>query len=468
MLAYGFQAIRFRLALIVISCVVTAAAQTAERPLTQREQQLLDRVEKLEQRLAALEANAGHPAPQQQEVAKSESIQQPVLENPTAARKEKNQQPAIEQALGGTTINGYLDTYYSYNFNNPIGRDNLLRAYDVTSNSFSLNQVDLIVENAPDIEKGKRWGARLDLQFGQATQTLQGNRANELRPEVWRNVFQAYGTYVLPFGKGLTLDFGKWAGTLGVEGNYTKDQMNYSRAFLFQFLPFYHTGLRANYKVNDVLALNFWLVNGTQQTEPFNNFRDQNYGFNLHPVKALSWTFNYYFGQENPDIFFNPANPSAGLPALQGTPFRPIPNAPKGKLHIFNTYATWKATPRWTFAGETDYVIQRLQTTSAPARANTAALYAQYAWTPKLAFAARAEYLKDLGGLYSGTNQILHETTFTARYKAANGLMLFGEWRRDWSSRAYFLTDTLGNLKKEQNFATLGLVWWFGQKQGAW
>src|SRR5262245_2577323 len=32
-----------------------------------------------------------------------------------------------------------LDTYYSHNFNRPIGRVNLLRAYDVTSNNFSLN-----------------------------------------------------------------------------------------------------------------------------------------------------------------------------------------------------------------------------------------------------------------------------------------------------------------------------------------
>ena len=455
-----------------------AAQTTDQQPLTLREKQLLDRVEKLEQRLAVLEANANRTtvqpappqpmAPQQPEtVATAGSPTQP--EKSLAATKtNESDRSAMDRILGGTTINGNLDTYYSYNFNNPIGRVNLLRAYDVTSNAFSLNQLGLIVENAPDIEKGKRWGARFDLQFGPATQSTQGNPANELRPEVYRNIFQAYGTYIFPVGKGLKIDFGKWAGTLGVEGNYTKDQMNYSRGFVFQFLPFYHMGLRANYQVNDKLALNFWLVNGTQQTEPFNAFKDQNYGFNLQPIKSLNWTFNYYFGQENPDIYFNPANPSPGLPTLQGTPFRPIPNAPKGKLHIFNTYATWNATPKWTFAGETDYVIQRLETTSAPARANTGALYAQYALTPKLALAGRGEYLADKGGLYSGADQILRETTFTLRYTVANGLLAFTEWRRDWSNQPYFLTDTLGTLKKEQNFATLGLVWWFGQKQGAW
>ena len=64
-----------------------------------------------------------------------------------------------------------------------MGRVNLLRAYDVLSNEFSLNQADVVVEHAPDVTAGRRWGWRLDLQFGQATDTLQGNPANEPRPQ---------------------------------------------------------------------------------------------------------------------------------------------------------------------------------------------------------------------------------------------------------------------------------------------
>jgi hypothetical protein len=144
-------------------------------------------------------------------------------------------------SVAGTTINFLIDGYYSYNFNAPIGRVNRLRAYDVSSNSFSINQAGLVLENAPDPEKGKPWGARLDLQWGQATQTLQGNTANEPRPEIYRNLFQAYGTFIVPLGRGLKVDFGKWASSLGIEGNYTQDQMNYSRSYWFNFLPFYRS-----------------------------------------------------------------------------------------------------------------------------------------------------------------------------------------------------------------------------------
>jgi hypothetical protein len=111
--------------------------------------------------------------------------------------------------LHGTTVNLLLDGYYEYNFNAPIGRVNLLRSYDVSSNAFSLNQADLLLENAPDPSHGKRFGARLDLQYGQATETLQGNSVNEPRPDVYRAIFQAFGTYVIPVGRGLNVDFGK-------------------------------------------------------------------------------------------------------------------------------------------------------------------------------------------------------------------------------------------------------------------
>src|SRR4249920_371978 len=65
--------------------------------------------------------------------------------------------------LDGITFGVGFDGYYAWNINRPVGRINLLRAYDVSSNSFSLNQANVIVERAPDVEKGRRMGLRLDL-----------------------------------------------------------------------------------------------------------------------------------------------------------------------------------------------------------------------------------------------------------------------------------------------------------------
>ena len=384
---------------------------------------------------------------------------------------------AILNYFKTSTINVLVDGYYEYNFNNPIGRVNLLRAYDVSSNAFSLNQAAVVFERAADPEAGRRWGTRLDLQFGQATATLQGNPANEHRPDIYRNIFQAYGTYVLPVGSGLNVDFGKWASSLGYEGNYTKDQMNYSRSYWFNFLPFYHEGFRIRYQVNSEFGLNYWVINGNNQTEPTNGFKDEMFGFVVTPNKKLTWTTNYYFGQENPDAA--PATGCGPIPVQPGLCFTQITPAPDGKLNIFDSYVNWQATSKWTFALEGDYVIQRIWAdaapgkNSAPAHTWGGAGYAQYQLTPNQYLAARGEYLGDYGsyftgGLFSGVSEALKEVTLTYTYNVVDGLQVKTEWRRDWSNVPIFLTSTQNIYSKDQNTATLGLIWWFGRKQGAW
>lgn len=376
--------------------------------------------------------------------------------------------------LKGTTINAVFDGYYNYNFNNPVGRVNLLRAYDVLSNVFSLSQADLIVERAPDLTAGRRYGVRIDLQFGQATSTLQGNPANEPRPTIYRNIFQAYGTYVFPVGSGLTVDFGKWSSSLGIEGNYTQYQINYSRSYWFNFLPFYHMGVRANYKLNRWLAVNYWAVNGNNQTEPTNGYKDELFGLSITPTKNISWTLNYYLGQDHPD---RTVLDSCSLPVQPGLCFQKISPAPNGKTHIFDSYVTWQAKPKLTLALEGDYFIQRLWVnngpgqSSAPADVWGGAAYAKYQLTPRTYLAGRAEYLADNGGLFTGVTsniEALKEVTATYDFQLGEGFDMRWEYRRDMSNRPLFLTDQQNVYSTYQDTATLGVIWWLGRKQGPW
>jgi len=371
-----------------------------------------------------------------------------------------------------STLNVIFDGYYGYNFNHPIGRVNSLRAYDVLSNSFSLNQAAVIFELPTDVAAGRRYGMRLDLQFGQATSTLQGNPSNENRPDIYRNIFQAYGRYVVPVGKGVTVDFGKWASSLGYESNYTKDQLNYSRSFYFYYLPFYHTGVRVNYPVSDKIAVNYWLTNGTQQTEPFNSFKDQMIGLAITPRKTITWNFNYYYGQEHPDV--TPSTNCGTAPIQPGLCFTPINPAPDGRTHYIDSYVSWQVRPKLLFGLEGDYAIQRQWRTAGPGRSSApshvdgGAAYTQYQFNSRASFAGRAEYLSDRGGLFSGTTQALKETTGTFEYKFGSGFIGMVEYRRDWSNKNFFPTSTEGTMKGHQDTATIGLVWWYGNKEGAW
>jgi hypothetical protein len=459
------------------------AALAVESP-----QEMQARISKLEVEVAELKAivNRMQPAASTPEVSAANAVAsipvtaavQPAATIQTTPRQEAVQtvlQPDDSKVLGflrDTTINVSLDGYYSYNFNNPVGRVNLLRAYDVLSNEFSLNQAGIGFEHAPDAAAGRRWGGRLDLQFGQATDTLQGNPANEPRPQIYRNIFQAYGTYIIPVGKGITVDFGKWGSSLGIEGNYSKDQINYSRAYWFDFLPFYHMGVRVSAPISNRFTLNYWVVNGTNQVEATNGFKDELFGFTAKPSKNVVWTMNYYLGQEHPDRTVVP--PTSPIPVQPGLSFVAISPAPNGKTHIFDSYVTWQATPKLSFALEGDYFIQRLWKTEAPGHSSApshvagGAAYVRYQFTPQIALSTRAEYLSDRGGLFSGLTQALKENTVTFDYSLADGFLMRYEWRRDFSNKPSFLTDVQNVFSKDQTTATVGLIWWWGRKEGSW
>jgi Putative beta-barrel porin-2, OmpL-like. bbp2 len=429
--------------------------------------QMRQSIERLEARISRLEAE------------KSASATRPGLSTCEAVQSQ-TQKPIpstddreVLDFWRDTTVNLNIDGYYGYNFNRPLGGINLLRAYDVQSNSFSLNQAGVIIEHAPKVEESRRFGARLDLIFGQATETLQGSAVNELRPQVYRHVWQAYGTYVAPLGNGLTTDFGKFASALGYETNYTKDNFNYSRSYWFAILPFYHFGIRAAYPVGDKLTATYWLVNGINQSEDFNAWKSQAVLLTFKPTSRITAQTNYYSGKEGRvrTSILNPTFPV--LPTQPGFSPNEVRPEQNGLIHILDAYATLNVTDRLTFAFQGDYVINRAFSNSPPSRINGGVAYARYQFPRGFALAGRFEYvgdnLSDDGlSLFTGLDQDLKEITMTAEYKFNEEFLLRGEYRRDWSNRPLFLTDTPGVLKKEQNTATLGLVWWFGRKKGTW
>ncbi len=428
----------------------SAAAQNEAVAALQKRVEALEReVQQLQQQLQRRQGTAT-AAPASSPHAPVASAH--VVQTAPAAAK-----PQVEAALpssagsplpAGTTINVLLDGYYSWNLNRPFNRANQLRAFDPTDNAFSLSQAAVILERAPDVSAGRRFGARVDLQFGQATEFLQDNSANEPRPQIYRNIYQAYGTYIIPLGRGLTVDFGKWASTLGEEGAYGKDQINASRSLLYTFLPAYHEGLRAAYPVTSWLSFSGWLVNGINQTEDFNGFKSEAIALVLQPSPKLSWTLNYYTGLEH----------AQHLPAP----------TPDGREHIADTYATWTPNSRATLSTEWDYALTRLFSRSAPQHLFGSAAYFRYQLTPRWALGTRGEYVADPDGLFSGTAQELKEVTATLDFKPADGFLLRSEWRRGFTNHPFFLTQAPGQLASQQSTVSGTVLWWFGKKKGTW
>jgi hypothetical protein len=357
------------------------------------------------------------------------------------------QAPSQSNPLANVQLGVTFEGYYQYNANKPFDRVNLLRAYDTRANVFSIQQAAFVIESAPDVAADRRFGARLDLQFGQATETVQGSPANEPRPDVYRHVWQAYGTYVFPVGRGLQADFGKFASNLGFETNYAKDNNQFSRAYLFNFLPFYHSGLRLSLPVHDKVTLMYMLTNGIQQTEDFNDFKSNHVTAIVKPVASVTWTANYFFGQEQSD-------------GGQAT-------GPDGFFKVFDTYATYAATPKVSFGLDVNYVTNEVNKTDDALSLQGKGVYARYQASSSGALSLRYERLDD-EGLFGGIAQVLQGLTLTGEYKFSDGFLMRGEFRRDWSNEQFFTGRQPGDLREGQNTVLVGLVWWFGNKQGAW
>ena len=341
-----------------------------------------------------------------------------------------------------------LEGYYQYHWNRPPDRVLALRAYDTRTNVFSIQQVAFVIDAAPDVSAGRRYGLRADLQFGQATETVQGSAANEPRPDVYRHLWQVYGSYVFPVGPGLQADFGKFASMLGYETNYAKDNQAFSRAYLFNFLPFYHSGLRLSLPVNDKVTLLYMLTNGIQQTEDFNDFKSNHFAAIVKPLPQVVWTINYYFGREQPD--------------------RGQPGGPDGFFRVFDTYVTVTPTSSLTLGLDVNHTTNEVLQSEAALALNGIGAYGRVQATPHSAFGLRYERVDD-EGLFAGIDQLLHELTLTVEHKLADAFLLRGEFRRDWSNEPFFPgRQGPDDARPHQNTALIGAVWVIGNKSGTW
>jgi hypothetical protein len=142
--------------------------------------------------------------------------------------------------------------------------------------------------------------------------------------------------------------------------------------------------------------------------------------------------------------------------------------APDGRFHVLDSYASWNVAGGLTLVGEADYVVNRADSNGPPSRVIGGAAYAAYQFNPNWTVVTRFEYLDDKHGLFSGVSQALKENTFAVIYQPVSGFQLRGEWRRDYSNQRFFVGRDGDSHTTQQNTAILGLLWWFGGKEGSW
>lgn len=321
---------------------------------------------------------------------------------------------------------GFIDVYYSKNFDAPATRLNKFRNFDINENQFSLSLAEIVFQ-----KKAQPLGFRIDMDFGTTNDIVQTGVTGTLA-----NVQQAYAIAILPIGNGLTVDVGKFVTFMGYEVIESKDNWNYSRSLLFSWaIPYFHAGIRASYPVSSSLTVMAHVVNGWNTMVDNNGSKSVGVTLSYTVLPSTSFIFNWMGGREQP------AGPSD-----------------VGPKDVFDLTLAHQLTDDFALALNADYGQEKLVTGTPHWKG--VALYGRYGLNSTSALTLRAEVFSDPNGYALGTEiaQDLKEVTATYEYKFTEALLLRGELRNDFSNVSTFDSGTKSNVDTNQLTFLVGLV----------
>jgi hypothetical protein len=167
---------------------------------------------------------------------------------------------------GKFTLGGYLETFWSYNFNHPSNRITNFRGFDNRESTFAISNA--VVSGA--WEKAAVSG-KITAQAGITPNTYYlaepaaagtSSTGTADATTTWKYLQEAWIGYRAPIGRGVLFQTGIFLSPIGVENMPVKDNWNWSRSNLFFGLPFYHAGIKATYELSKSWTAELMVCNG--------------------------------------------------------------------------------------------------------------------------------------------------------------------------------------------------------------
>jgi hypothetical protein len=347
----------------------------------------------------------------------------------------------------GVTLNGLVSVGYTSNSNRPPTKINRFRVFDFEDNTFKLDIAEVVVQRA--VSKPHDLGFRVDVTAGQSDPEITasyGMFRDKCTGEARHiDIHQLFASYVVPLGKGLRVDAGKFVTHFGYEviEGYDGYNDNYSRSFLFGYgIPFTHTGIKASYPLTSKVGITAMVVNGWDDVHDNNRAKSIGAQLALTLTKSIATYVNYMGGAEC----------AANNHSLQ---------------QAFNVVQAWNATPKLSVAA--DFLFAHEDDILGPGKSaiwTALAGYARYTIVSAFSLAFRGELFRDSDGVRTGKAQTLAEFTFTPEYRRTWNLgrlptrfVFRGDLRFDHSSALVFVTPT--QLRQRQITAGVNLIYIF-------
>ncbi len=346
---FGWGRITGAAGLLLFIAMYPCAANCQEKtdlakPSTEHERALLERIEKLERRLAELEArtsigpaaqivnvrasdpagvqdaNSTHgssvPAPSpaasaSAQIAKGRKTS-PVTEATRApfafgdftwmnGQSRQKSQPLTNQ-FG--TLSLYVDTYYQYSLNHP--RDNTIvgTATAGRNTEFILNLASVGFET-----QYKNIIGKVSFQVGNTQSIVQDtdgsvNRGRNLSIANNKYLSEVLAGYHFNKWYGINAEAGIFYSYIGLESYLLAENWNYNRSLICDFTPFYFSGARVQIFPTEKIKIEPWLMNGWQSYGKWNKNSAAGLSNYYRPREWLAFVANFYYGtdsQNNPN-----------------------------------------------------------------------------------------------------------------------------------------------------------------------
>lgn len=189
---------------------------------------------------------------------------------------------------GKVQINGYVDTYYGFDFSQP---SDSYRAYAVSAprhNEVNINLAYIDIRYQENMVR-----ARFTPGVGTYINANYAGESNTLK-----NIVEANVGVRLSAKKNIWIDAGVLGSPFTNETAISKDHLLYTRSFAAENAPYYVTGARLTVPVNNKLTAYAYVLNGWQIISDVNNPLSGALQLEYKPSDKLLINWNNYVGSE--------------------------------------------------------------------------------------------------------------------------------------------------------------------------
>ena len=343
----------------------------------------------------------------------------------------------------------YLDLGYNLNFNFP---DNKLWRTRATTFRVNYPQVNMAMGYVKkEATPQSRWGLEFGLQAGVDTQNLVPEpppASNEpiKNADSIRHLYRANGSFLFPVGEGLDVTAGLINSFIGYESYLAIQNINYTRGYILDYVPYFLFGIQGTYPISDSLDLSLNISDG------WNYLAHPNDVPNLGLQAAWQLSPQIRFIQ---NLYYGPDQQETNLEFWR---------------FFSDSILEWKKEP-FIIAGAFDFGSEKQADVIGHPRFNwmSGALWFGWHIGGPWNLGLRGEFYSDPDGIGTGSKQRIHAYTGTLQYTLSpiksNTIVLSAEYRYDHSTgeEGGFFKGKANELVSDQHQLIFSIMWAFGQ-----